>query len=117
MIYLLTILYTLSDVMYSKYQFIDGRTGAWHAWRLVRVIVFFAALLCYQYFPFQWEDIIVCGVINAALFDIGINVIALQMPVFYVGNTSGLDITFKKVKWFVYVCAAIAALVLKFIIK
>lgn len=113
MIYLITLLYTLADVMYAKYQFIDGRRGPWHAWRLVRVIIFFAALFCYPYFPFHWWDALLCAVINATLFDIGINVIALHVGALYTGTTSVIDRNFKNAKWYAYAVGLVAATILK----
>lgn len=117
MIYALTILFTFADVMYSKYQFIDGRKGVWHLWRLIRTIIFFGAFICFQYFPFQWTDFILCVIINAALFPLLLNKIALKQKWFYVGSTSETDKKIGKYQWYAYGAFIIVAAILKVVIK
>ncbi len=91
-VYVITILYTLAFVFYSKYQFEDKKVDAknkWHVFGLIMRLIFISS----------WQDIFFAAVISEILFEIGINVIALKQKVFYVGGTSVWDKTLKIWKW------------------
>lgn len=117
MIYIVTILFTIAFVFYSKYQFEEQRTkiynGKWHPWGMAMRILFFAGLILYKFFPFDWWDVLLSGVINVILFEIGINVVALHVKWNYNGTTSAIDMKVGKVKWYVYAISLVAAIVLK----
>lgn len=119
MIYLVTILFTISFIFYSKFQFEDEKAGwtasksEWHPFGMAMRILFFGALILFKYFPFDWCDLILCGVINIILFDIGINVIALHVKWNYEGVTSVLDKSIGKIKWYVYALLLVSSALMK----
>jgi len=115
MIYLVTILFLSSFVLYQKYQFINGRSGQWHTYGLIMGIFFFVGLYIYKYFPFHWTDMVLCVAIYAVLYPIGINVIALKQKWNYIGTTSEFDKKFGKKQWWVYFSVLIFSIVLKII--
>ncbi len=109
MIYLITCLFTIFFVYYSKYQFINGRAGNWHLFGLLmRITVFIPFFLG----SVRLTEILLAVAINAPLFDIGINLIALKQKWNYVGTTSTLDQTFGKIKWYIYLVALLVAVYL-----
>ncbi len=109
MIYLLSILFTIFFVYYSKYQFINGRAGEWHIFgMLMRMTVFIPFFLPKQ----QLTDIFLAGVINIILFDIGINLIALKQKWNYTGTTSKFD-KLGKTKFVIYTIMLLVAIILK----
>lgn len=119
MIYLVTILFTLAFIFYSKFQFEDEKAGwtvaksEWHPFGMAMRILFFVGLILSKYFPFDWWDLILCGVINIILFDIGINVIALHVKWNYIGNTSEIDKKFGNAKWYIYAAILISSTIFK----
>lgn len=113
MIYILSILFVLTRVLYQKYQFKNGTAGKWHFWGWIEIIVFFLAFLLYRYFPFSWADFFLSGAICMVGYPIAVNMIALSKSVFYVGNTSEIDKRFGKKQWFVYFGILIAASIFK----
>lgn len=109
MIYLITSLFTLAFVYYSKYQFINGRAGKWHMYgATMRALMFTPFLLPKSAFP----DIVLAGVINCILFDVGINLIALHKPWNYTGTTSEWD-KLGQAKWYLYGALLILAIIYK----
>ena len=121
MIYVVTILFTLSFVLYSKYQFADEKAGwsnakgEWHPYGLGMRALLFAALLVYKFFPFDIWDLLVCVALNV-LFDIGINIV-LDAKLFYTGKTSKLDKMFGSSKWYLYAVLFITSILGKIFIK
>lgn len=119
MIYLVTILFTLSFIFYSKYQFEDEKAGwslaksKWHPFGMSMRVLFFAALICSQFFPFDWWDLILAAVINVILIDVGINVIALHIKWNYEGSTAKTDKLLGKTKWYIYAVTLLGAAILK----
>ena len=115
MIYVVTILFTLAFVFYSKYQFDDEKAGwekskgLWHKFGFSMRALLFLGLLVYKFFPFSWWDFAICIGLNV-IFDIGIN-IALGVKWFYTGQTSKLDKMFGKSKWFMYAIVIIGSLI------
>lgn len=123
MIYLITILFTLAFVFYSKYQFEDEKAGwaaaksKWHPFGMAMRTLLFAALICNWFFPFDWWDLILCGIINIILFDIGINIIALKVKWNYCGKTSAIDKNLGELKWYIYAVLLVTSILLKLMLK
>jgi len=105
MIYILSILFTLLFVLYSKWQFSDDRglsSGKWHPYgMLMRALAILTPFLCSIY-PNIWKDYLVAGALNIVLWELLINKIALETKWFHVGTTSVLDVKFGKGKWYIY---------------
>jgi len=120
MIYLVTLLYTFCSVFYTKFQIEDEKAGfenskgRWHPFRLAMAVLLFAALLVYQYFPFDKWDFIICIGLNV-LFDMGVNKFALHVKLFYNGETAKLDRIFGKFKWYGYAVILAASITGKII--
>jgi hypothetical protein len=116
MIYLISILFTLAFIIYSKYQFDDEKAGwnnskgKWHPYGFIMRVLFFVGLLVYKYFPFDYWDLLIAGAINIILWDIGINVFALKVKWNYEGETSSTDKKLGKSKWYVYACMLIGSI-------
>lgn len=123
MIYLVTLLFTISFIVYSKFQFDDEKAGwayskgRWHPFGLIMRVLFFAALLVFKYFPFDWWDLAIAGIINIILWDIGINVYALKTRWNYDGNSSQYDKTFGNKKWYIYTVILIGSVLGKIFSK
>ena len=115
MIYL-TILLTVFMVISQKYQILDlkgKRNTKWKGWNnCTRIGIFVICYLC-QLFPSGIKDYILAGAINIFLFEVLINVIALQMPLFYVGKSSGFDKLGNK-KWYIMLAVLAVAIFVKF---
>lgn len=123
MIYLITILFTICFVIYTKYQFDDEKAGwikskgQWHIWGFFMRLLFFAGLLVFKYFPFDWWDLLIAGVINIIIWDIGINVFALNVRWYYVGETSKIDKMIERLKFYVYGIALFISVIGKIFFK
>jgi hypothetical protein len=115
MIYLTSILFTLLFVYYSKYQFQDQRKRnfEWKKFGASMRVLFFVSCFLVQFFQSDWKDYLLAGSINILLFEIGINVIALQMPIFYNGTTGVLDKKLKSTKWYLMFVLLILSIILK----
>lgn len=113
MIYLLSILFTIAFVYYSKWQFVNGRSGKWHTYGFLMRALAIVTPFVIQHFPSSWQDYLFAGTINILLWELLINKIALGVDWFHVGTTSTLDKTFGKSKWIIYTIPAIVALVIK----
>lgn len=114
MIYL-TILITFFMVMSQKYQIKDlkgKRNTTWKTWNnFVRVGIFVICFLVQKY-PSPLTDYVLAGAINILAFELLINVVALEMPLLYVGKSSDFDSLGKK-KWLIMVVALAVAIVIK----
>jgi len=116
MIYILSILFTLAFVLYSKWQFSDDRglsSGKWHPYGMImRALAIVSPFLC-QMFPGSWQDYLLSGAINIIVWEILINIIALGKKWWYVGVTSMIDLKLRKIKWKVYFAFLIVSLIVK----
>jgi hypothetical protein len=119
MIYFLTILFTLSFVLYSKWQFIDDRggpSGKWHPYGMImRALAVITPYLAANYGSTDWKNYLLIGSINIVLWEIAINVIALGQKWWHVGTTAKFDIKLKSWKWVVYFGLLITALIIRFL--
>jgi hypothetical protein len=122
MVYLITILFTVCSVFYTKFQFEDEKAGfenskgKWHPFRLAMAVLLFAALLVDRYFPFDYWDLAICAGLNV-LFDLGVNKFALHVKWFYNGETAKTDKIFGKFKWYGYAVVIVASIIGKIISK
>ena len=96
------ILFTLSFVLYSKWQFSDDRglsQGKWHPYgAMMRILAVVTPLVC-GFVNITWEDYLLIGIINILVWEIGINVIALGVKWWYIGFTAKSDMRLGKMKW------------------
>lgn len=116
MIYIVSCLFTLLFVLYSKYQFkhaLDRKTYEWKKFGASMRAVFFISCYLIQLFPASWKDYLLAGSINILLFEIGINVIALDMPIFYNGTTGMLDKKLKSTKWYLMFGLLLLSIIIK----
>lgn len=116
MIYILSIIFTILFVEYSKYQFIDDRggpSGKWHGFGMTIRCAAFIMPFIMQSFPTHWTDYLLAGTINIFLWEILINKIALGVDWFYVGVTSKLDKQLGKNKWYIYGSLVIISIIVK----
>lgn len=105
MIYLLSIIFTLLFIVYSKYQFeeVQGTSqGKWHTHGMLMRISAIVTPFIMQYIPATWQDYLLAGAINIILWEFGINKIALKQKLLYIGSSSMLDIQLGKRKWWIY---------------
>lgn len=118
MIYILSILFTLTFVLYTRWQFSDDRglsSGKWHPYgMMMRALAILTPFLCTLYTN-EWKDYLVAGALNIVLWEIAINKIALGMGWFHVGTTSSLDIKLGKAKWFIYFGFLLLTLLIRFL--
>lgn len=116
MIYIISCLFTILFVYYSKYQFKDIkplRNTTWKSYGVsMRILFFIGCFLC-QLFNSTWQDYLLAGSINILLFEIGINLIALNTKIFHIGTTSEFDKTLGKYKWYVMFTLLLITLNLK----
>jgi hypothetical protein len=101
MIYIITILFTLSFVMYQKYQFIDMkymRNVKWKTWANVMKVLVFAGCYTSQLFPSLWQDYLLSAAICSLVFEFGYNKIAIKQDWFFNGASSKFD-SLGKWKW------------------
>lgn len=109
--------------MYSKYQFEDEKAGwsqskgKWHPYGMIMRLLFFAGLLLYKFFPFDYWDLLLSGVICIILWDVGINVFALRVKWDYVGKTDNIDKKVGKIKWYIYIVMLISSIFGKIFVK
>ena len=73
------------------------------------------------FFPAGWLDVVGTLIISATIFDIGINLIALdsskrKIPWNYTGQESWIDRNIGQAKWYIYGILLAAFLTLKFIL-
>ena len=119
MIYILSIVFTLSFVMYSKYQFEELQQlskGKWHTWGITARILAFVIPFVMQYFNSSWSDYVLAGVINILLFEFLINKVALKKDWFYTGTTSAIDVKYGNKKWQIYFSLLILAILIKIVV-
>jgi hypothetical protein len=119
MIYILSILFTVFFVLYTKWQFSDDKgltSGKWHPFGMImRALAIVSPFLC-QLFPGTWQDYLLAGTINIVLWEILINIIALGKKWWYIGITSKFDIKLSKTKWFIYFSLLLATILVKIFI-
>jgi hypothetical protein len=109
-IYILSILFTIAFVYYSKWQFINGRAGKWHTYGFLMRALAVVTPFIMQRYPAEWRDYLLAGTINILLWELLINKIALNVDWFHIGRTSFLDKTLGKTKWWIYTISVITAL-------
>lgn len=118
MIYVVTILFNLCFVLYSKFQFQEraGKShGKWHIYGfLMRTLMFFGIAIN-AFFPIHVDkkDILLAGAINVIVFELLINEIALKQNIFYIGTEAGFDTKLGFWKWVVCAALLIAGLAIK----
>lgn len=118
MIYLLSILFTLTFVLYTKWQFSDDRglsSGKWHPYgMLMRALAILTPFLCTLY-PNVWKDYLLAGALNIVLWELLINKIALNTKWFHIGTTSALDVKFGRAKWYIYFTFLLLTIIIRLI--
>lgn len=118
--YLYNFLFSAIFAFYTKYQFQDEKLGfahskgLWHKYGLAMRLMIAGAFVAAQFVSFTWKDMYLAGSIDMPLWDILINVVALNMPWNYNGSTSKTDKLMKKGKWLFYAVNLIAAIIVKF---
>lgn len=118
--YLYNFLFTLVFAMYTKYQVQDEKAGfaaaksRWHRYGMMMRILLMGAFVLHLVVKFTWKDMLLAGVIDMALWDVLINVLALNMPWWYEGQTAAIDKMLKNIKWMVYGALIIVAIIIKF---
>lgn len=123
MVVIVSLVFTLLFVFYFKWQHKDKLFGPnyypqaskkWHLFGLLMRAAFFLGPLCAVYFKTTWQDVLLALSLSAPLYDIGINVFALNQPPFYPGGTSALDKLLGGLKWILYLVLLGVALFFKF---
>lgn len=111
--YILIITFVFLWVMFHKYQFLDLKTKRNTTWKVYRVLItgLFVSVV-YLAFP-KWEDLFLACSIGWLLFEIGVNVISLNGPVFYIGDSSIFDKKLGKWKWVLMFALLITAVITK----
>ena len=118
--YLCAFLNTYCFAQYTKYQLLDERgvsktRGKWHRWGAAMRYLFFV-MVAIPFFPgneIVWADIILSAAICLPLFDILINVIALNVKWNYVGSTVGYDTKLGMKKWYGYAVILIVCILIR----
>lgn len=113
MIYLLSILFTIAFVYYTKWQFKNSRSGTWHNYGLIMRLLAITSPFIGQFFKISWQDLLLASSINIILWDVLINRIALKVKWSYVGFTSKLDVYLGKRKWVLYLIILLASITIK----
>lgn len=115
--YLIAFAFTWASIMYTDKQFEDEQAGwakskgRWHVYgAFQRSTPFLIGLLVG---PVAWYDVLLAAAICIPMFEIGVNKIALHMPMFYGGSTSTLDKSFGRYKWYCMGALLLAAAVIK----
>ena len=119
MIYIISIIFTLLFVIYSKWQFSDDRaetSGKWHGWGMAMRITFFIGCFLVQKFPASWQDYLLAGSISIIAWEIGINMIALLQKWYYVGATAEFDKKLGMKKWLLMGIVLIITILIKIFI-
>lgn len=125
MLYLLYTLFTLIFIYYQKYQFMDSNKvdvlkakKMWHILGLCLRLFVVLIILAISIFNIKiiWQDILLLGVINALVWEIGINKIALNTDWFHIGTTSSIDKALGKYKWKILLTSLIVSIVIKIFI-
>lgn len=111
MMYLLTILFTIAFIFYSKYQFQDKKVDAKNKWHPFGLIMRTIVLITFYTWP--WPDILLSAIICEWIWELGINKIALKETWFYAGSTSATDVDLKRKKWGLMLLVLITAIYLK----
>lgn len=127
MIYILSLLFTLAFVYYSKWQF-NERINAirsqhtfmsiankkWHVYGMLMRLLAIVTPFILQYYSGTWQDYLLAGSINILAWELLINKIALSKEWFYVGKTAKTDKYLGKYKWHLAFILLIVATIIKF---
>lgn len=108
MIYAFAISLAFTHCMYQRYQFSDLRNIrnlTWKRWRIIECVVIFAGILLQP----DLYQLFVAGALYWAAFEIGTNIISLNRPALFVGNSGGFD-SLGKWKWLVILFTLILSL-------
>ena len=117
LLYVLSFIFTGAFVIYTKWQIVDeddgpGYTPAekkWHMAGLFMRLAVFSMAVVWVFFPApHWSHLPLIFILNAASFDIGIN-IANRKPPLYTA-THGWDGMVGKRKWLIYLVGLIASI-------
>ena len=118
MIYITSILFTFAFIFYSKFQFEDFKHNTNRKWKVygmaMRALFFAACYICSQ-FGNTWQDYLLAGSINILIWEMGINVIALNEGLFHVGTTGKIDKKLDGYKWLAMLIFLIISIILKII--
>jgi len=95
------ILFTVSDAMSDAWMFRDFRNcqrdleanKRWHRWQFVRQS---ALILTVAFFAGKWQLVIFGASLFWVIHDGIVNIIGLQKPFFYVGQTAAIDKFFRR---------------------
>lgn len=119
--YLYVFFFTYIFAMYTKYQFQDEKLGfanskgLWHKYGLIMKALFVMAFPIAKLIVFTWKDFFLVCAIEAPLWDILVNVYALDEKWNYEGTTAETDKAVSgTVKWICYSGILIGAIVIKF---
>lgn len=121
--YILSIAFTWCFVMYSRYQFkderkIDGKEhDQWHPWGAWMRGLFFMQMIAMHYVDMMLVDTNLALAISMPLFDVGVNLIALNQSAFYVGKSANSDRKLGMWKWPAYLIYLIGSIILKIYVK
>ena len=126
MIYVLRTLFTISFALYFKWQNLDEKDGwggfnkpdkMWHAWGAVMRYSVDAIMIIACFLGAAWQDAVLATAIHPAIYDMSINVLALNKPLLYQGSSSWWDTKIGKWKWVAYAVVIAAAAFVKFLWK
>ena len=115
MIYIISILFTISFVFYQKHQFIDlkwKRDTGWKFWANVMKVTLLAGCYVSQFMPSAWQDYILSLAICSLVFELGYNKIAINKEWLYVGASSHFD-KLGKWKWIILLVFLIISITIK----
>jgi hypothetical protein len=120
-IYLLTILFNLCFILYSKFQFEErvGKShGKWHPWGWMMRALIFIPFIILSFFPginitAHKSDVILSIAISTVDWEVLINLIALKVNFFHVGTEAKTDIRLGKIKWLLCFLFLILAIIYK----
>lgn len=120
-----SILFTLCFALYFKWQNKDEYDGTfaynkndkkWHFYGACMRALYYIPALYYCFFPSPTlKEVILALAINLPLYDIAINIFALNQPIFYPGSSSDYDKKLGMTKWVLYLLFLVASIVYCFI--
>lgn len=101
-LYIYTILHVTLLALYQRYQFNDTKEHNNDKWKAVRIALdclTYGVMYLVQFYPFTWQDLLLCSGIYWLLFEVLTNVISLSTDWFFVGTTSKVDALWAN-KWY-----------------
>jgi hypothetical protein len=113
-------LFTIAFAFYFKWQNKDKQYGTsyypeasrkWHASGAIMRFLFFVTPAFSCFFKPHIKDIALAIAICLPLYDIALNIIALNKPSFYSGSTSTYDKTLGNIKWLLYLILLVSVIV------